>query len=292
METVQVVSDSKIQWTTSKDFNIHFIYGKNDIYNKNYTTYRDRKNRNVNRKWMVITLAKNKKIDPEVLNDICEKMHYPTEHPSPYRSNIRSEFQNGFKKCKHNRTINYIPEFMGIILDIQGSRNGYYDYSLDHLPTDLPITYLHITAEYFKHSINKLPDNIKYIYITEILHHNIIINYLPEKLEQLECSNNHICNLPSEHPIKICLFINNGSGDIDNLPNYIKVLIIQTKNIIITNLPINLKYLYIYEDTVLLDIPYNLIRLNIKFYYKDSNVNKDIIERLVADGRENILKFW
>jgi len=246
MATIQVAPDSKIQWTTSKDFNIHFIYGKNDIYNKNYTTYRDRKNRNVNRKWMVITLAKNKKIDPEVLNDICEKMHYPTEHPSPYRSNIRSEFQNGFKKCKHNRTINYIPEFMGIILDIQGSRNGYYDYSLDHLPTDLPITYLHITAEYFKHSINKLPDNIKYIYITEILHHN----------------------------------------------NYIKVLIIQTKNIIITNLPINLKYLYIYEDTVLLDIPYNLIRLNIKFYYKDSNVNKDIIERLVADGRENILKFW
>jgi hypothetical protein len=55
------------------------------------------------------------------------------------------------------------------------------------------------------------------------------------------------------------------------------------------NLPINLEYLYIYVDTVLLDIPHNLIRLRIKWQYKgqykDSNANKDITGRLVAEGR-------
>jgi hypothetical protein len=263
---------------TKKDVSIIYLYGRY-IYGWGKYLNQSKKNKEL----IKIVLNKNKKIDPQIIYDINAK-YYLTEHPSLYRGNVCSKFMRPIHKCKHNRSINHWTEYQGITLDIKGSRNSYYDYSLDDLPLDLPITYLILNNLKFMPNINKLPDSIKFMDIQ--LQKQTLLNYLPKSLEILICQGVNLDNLPIEHNNNLTLVILGNTSGLDSLPTYIKNIYIETFNITLCNLPINLEYLEIAIDTILVDIPLSITKLVIPKNYKYID---NIKQRLQNECRAHIL---
>jgi hypothetical protein len=132
---------------------------------------------------------------------------------------------------------------------INGRKNGYY--SINNLKNwsrvkDYNIIYLRLidhTRDRYIHKIEKLPDNLKSLYIAN----SKTIPKLPENLENLEIN---CCSM----------------SEISNLPNNLESLTISNMDITYINLPDNLKELYIDELHCLNNIqfPKNLVELCIR----------------------------
>jgi len=274
---------------TTKDISIHFKISKNvdfndfdfNKYNPLYQ-YPHGKEYRRGKKWLVIRLSKNKKIDPAIIYDIYKNRDNLDN--SLYCGNIYSF--NVYQKCKR---VNYWTDFEGVILEICGSRTGKYDYSLDDLPADLPITELHLSLVDYKHSFNKFPDTIKKLKFSGLNYSNIV-NYLPKSLTQIHANCDiNLSNLPFDHPQPIELLISAIIFDsINYLPTgYIGKIITYQIKPEITNLPYNLEWLKINsESTKLLDIPNSLKYLYVSLYHP--NCDK-IMEQLKVGDRSHIL---
>ena len=281
---------SKEIMMTTKDVSIQFHYSKRvdyytstfNKYNPDYEYPRGKEYRR-GRKWLLITLNKNKKIDPAIIYDIYENRNNLDN--SLYRGNIHYSIHDYYK----TRYVNYWTDFEGVILEICGSRTGKYDYSLDDLPADLPITELHISLTDYKYSFNKFPDTIKKIKFRGLNYSNVV-NYLPKSLKSIEVGCNiNLSNLPFDHPQPINLLILAKTFDsINYLPvSYISKIITHQKYPEITNLPYNLEWLNIgSESTKLLDFPESLKYLYFSIYHPEYD---KITDQLTHQNRIHIL---
>lgn len=261
---------------TKKDISIVIEYSKDNI-----NTYTNRKVP-VGKKQLFITLNKNKKIDPTIIYDIFNN----------HDNLISSEYcGNVYKRHKYNQRktpfINYWTD-LEMILNINGSKNGYYDYSLDDLPNDLPILNLNLYINNYKHNINKLPDSIVNLNFNGLTNDNYL-TYIPKSLQLLVCDCNiNLSLLPVIHNNKIILQVcSNIFNSVNCLPSYFTKCIFSISIPELTNLPDNLEILSISKNTKILHIPLSLKKFIISTYHQQYN---QIVSQLQYEKRSHIIE--
>lgn len=269
----------------TKDISIYYLYEKHESsYSKHLDNIYKDKHNYYGIYYLVIELKKNKKIDPSIIYDIYKNRNNLDN--KLYRGNIFSKYGSNNRKCKY---IDYITDFGGIILELYGSRNGLYDYSLDNLPLDLPITQLYIRFNNYKYNFTNFPDSITSIVFSNLEFSNIVY-YLPKSLNYIKCMCNiNLSNLPLIHKHQILLDIQSKEFDsINYLPNnYINSIYTYQIKPDIVNLPITLELLRIgFYQTKLLDLPRSLQKLVISDKHMQFN---DIKEILIQESRSHIL---
>lgn len=232
--------------------------------------------------FIIITLNKNKKIDPNIIYDIYK--NYNILNINEYRGNVYKRHKNNLRKIPF---VNYFIDFVGIILTINGSYNRYYDYSLDDLPSDLPIFELNLCINDYKYNFNKLPDSIINLNLFRFTHNNYL-TYIPKSLKTISCyCNINLSLLSVIHKNKISLKVFCDYFDSANcLPPYITSCIFTNISPTLSNLPDNLEYLQISTKTKLLHIPLSLKYLGILSNHPDYKL---IVSQLEYENRSHII---
>ncbi len=258
---------------TKKDISIVIEYCKDNL-----NSYTNRKVP-IGKKTLIITLNKNKKIDPNIIYEIYK--NHDNLISSEYRGNVYKRHYN----LRKTPFVNYCTNVQ-IILNIYGSKNGYYDYSLDDLPNDLPISTLDLYIRNYKHNINKLPDSIINLNLDGLKIDNYL-TYIPKSLQTLKCNCDvNLSLLPVIHDNKILLKVFcNIFNSVNCLPSYFTHCILSNSSPEIINLPDNLEILEISDNTNVLHIPLSLKYLSIPMHHPQYN---QIVSQLKYENRSHI----
>lgn len=267
---------------TKKDISVHYLYEHHE--------FKDQSRPKEGNVWLCITLEKNKKIDPNIIYDIYKANKYQNLlNEEGFRGNVHSKLDNSFHKFIYG-TIHHPLIDRGICLNLCGSRTGKYDYSLDDLPADLPITHLIVNFSNYKYNFNKLPDSIDKITFL-MNNYSGYLNYIPKSLKTIitHCNINleNICLIPHDKDVQIyieCYKFNS----INYLPQYITTIVTTQSIPNIYNLTSNLQILKVSSSTIDIDdMPFSLKKLIISKNHKDFN---KIIEQLTYEQRVHIIK--
>ena len=261
---------------TKKDISIIIQYDKPLL-----NTYSNR--RAEGKKIIYVTLHKNKKINPDIIYEIYK--NHDNLNTSEYHGNVYSRYACNNRKA---RRINYFPVFYGIVFSIEGSLNGYYDYSLDDLPSDLPIVALHLCLRNYKHNINKLPDSIKKLFIYSGFTNDNYLTTIPKSLKTLSCQCNiNLSLLPVTNPNEISLAASCPTFyGANGLPCYFTCCYFYIDKPILSDLPDTMKTLAISCTTKLIHIPLSLEKLDIKINHPQY---EQIKTQLQLEKRDHIL---
>ena len=268
---------------TKKDISIVIEYSKEKL-----NTYTNRKVP-IGKEQLFITLNKNKKIDPTIIFEIYK--NHNNLIPSEYHGNMYKIHKYSGRKTPF---VNYWTN-LEIILNINGSKNGYYDYSLDDLPNDLPISTLNLYFNNYKHNINKLPDSIVNLNLCGLTNDNYL-THIPKSLQILGCQCNvNLSLLPvihdnthdNTHDNKILIKVfTNIFNSVNCLPSYFTQCIFLISSPELINLPDNIELLSISECTKVLHIPLSLKYLSIPMHHPQYN---QIVSQLQYENRSHII---